>query len=573
MSLFLGGLAFAVVVLLARSLAGRLGLPEATLLVVLAAVMGFIPGIPQVHLPPDVVLIGFLPPIVYHAAFFTAPREAKADAVPIITLAVALTVVTTFAAAAAAHTVVTGLGWAAAIAFGAAVAPTDAVSATSILQRLGAPRRAVTILEGESLINDGVALTVFSLAVEALSHSYTYGHGAARLAEVVVGGVAYGLFVGFVISRLRRRIRDPGSQIVVSLLTPYLAFVPADELGFSGILATVTAGFFLGTRGEGMLQPASRLVGQMFWRVLVYLLESALFVLLGLQLRPVLREIAGHSPSRLVMGVLVVAAIIIAVRLAWSLWVFPLGRYLPGRHLEVGHLNAGERFAIGWSGMRGAISLAIVLSMPVAVLGSPLPGRQEVVFLTAAIVFVTLVGQAMTLPVVLRRFGLAESDRQRIEQMAARRAVLEAALDRLDTLVENDEVDERAAQTYRQLYEDRLRRVRAELDGDVEEEGQVDPIALRRDLIRAQRERLDGLYRKGKINADALRAVRRRLDLDDPDLRRDVGLSRTSRITLRNRGKVGVAPVMPPIKARSGRRSRRERVTVRKLGTADQVRV
>ncbi|WP_252784949.1 Na+/H+ antiporter [Actinoallomurus rhizosphaericola] len=540
MSLFLGGLAFAVVVLLARNLAGRLGLPEATLLVVLAAAMGFIPGMPQIHLPPEIVLIGFLPPIVYHAAFFTAPREAKADAVPIITLAVALTTVTTFAAAGAAHAVVTGLSWAAAIAFGAAVAPTDAVSATSILQRLGAPRRIVTILEGESLINDGVALTVFVLAVEGLSHSYTYGHGAARLVEVVVGGVTYGLLVGFAVSRLRRRIRDPSSQIVVSLLTPYLAFIPADELGFSGILATVTAGFFLGTRGEGMLQPASRLVGGMFWRVLVYLLESALFVLLGLQIRPVMREITGHSPSRLLVAVLVVATIIIAVRIAWSLWVFPLGRYLPGRHLEVGHLNAGERFAIGWSGMRGAISLAIVLSVPGNVRGSPLPGRQEMVFLTAAIVFVTLVGQAMALPVILRRFGLAESDRQRIEQMTARRAVLEAALDRLDALVEKDEVDERAAQTYRQLYEDRLRRVRAELDGDADEEAPPDPIALRRDLIRAQRERLDRLYRKGKISADAVRAVRRRLDLDDPDLRRDVGLSHAARVTLRSSGMVRI---------------------------------
>lgn len=524
MSLFFGGVAFAVVVLLARALAGRLGLPEATLLVLLAALMGFIPGIPDVHLPPDVVLLGILPPLVYHAAFFTAPREAKADAVPIITLAVGLTVMTTFAAAAAAHALVTGLSWAAAIAFGAAIAPTDAVSANSILQRVGAPPRIVTILEGESLINDGVALTVFSLAVEALSHSFTYGHSVVRLAEVVVGGVAYGLLVGFVISRVRRRIRDPGSQIVVSLLTPYLAFVPANQFGFSGILATVTTGFFLGTRGEGMLQPASRVVGNMFWRVLVYLVESALFVLLGLQIRQVMREISGRSWVQLLIGVVVIAAVIIVVRLVWSLWAFPLGRHLPGRHLEVDHLDWRERMAIGWSGMRGAVSLAIVLSMPGAVHGAPLPGRQEVVFLTAAIVFVTLIGQATTLPALLRRFGLAESDRQRIEQMAARRAVLEAALERLDTLVETDEVDERAAETYRRLYEDRLRRVRAELDGEVDEEGPaVDPIVLRRELLRAQRQKLDRLYRKGKINADAVRAVRRRLDLDDPDLRRDVG--------------------------------------------------
>src|SRR4051812_47708798 len=196
-SLFVLGLAIAVVVLFSRALAGRIGVPEAILLVLLGTAAGFLPGLPETHLPPEIVLFGFLPPLVYHAAFFTAPREAKADAVPIITLAVGLTLVTTFLAAAAAHAVVTGLGWAAAIAFGAAVAPTDAVSATSILQRLGAPPRIVTILEGESLINDGVALTAFSLAVEALSHSYTFGHGLARLGEVVAGGAAYGLVVGF----------------------------------------------------------------------------------------------------------------------------------------------------------------------------------------------------------------------------------------------------------------------------------------------------------------------------------------------------------------------------------------
>jgi NhaP-type Na+/H+ or K+/H+ antiporter len=219
-SLFIVGLAGAVAVLLARALAGRLGLPEAILLVIFGAAASYLPGMPEVHLSPHVVLLGFLPPLVYYAAFFTAPREAKADAVPIIILAFGLTVVITFAAATAAHWAMPGLSWAVAIAFGAATAPTDPVSATSILQRLNAPPRIVTILEGESLINDGVALTAFGLAIEALTTSYTFGHGLLRIVEVVVGGVACGLVVALVTSRLRRRIRDPRSQIIVSLLTP-----------------------------------------------------------------------------------------------------------------------------------------------------------------------------------------------------------------------------------------------------------------------------------------------------------------------------------------------------------------
>jgi Na+/H+ antiporter len=521
-SLFVLGLAIAVVVLFSRALAGRIGVPEAILLVLLGTAAGFLPGLPETHLPPEIVLFGFLPPLVYHAAFFTAPREARADMVPIATLAVGLTLVTTFAAAAAAHWAMPGLGWALAIAFGATIAPTDPVSATSILQRLGAPLRIVTILEGESLINDGVALTAFGLAIEAFTRTYTPGHVFVHTAEVVVGGVAYGLLVGFVLVRVRRRIRDPRSQLVVSLLTPYLAYVPAERIGFSGVLATVAAGFYLGTRSEGMLQPATRVPGQLFWRLLVFLLESALFVLLGLQVRGIVHQVTEHTWSRLILVAAVVAAVVVVVRLLWALLVFPLGRFLPGRHLDFDHMGLHDRIVIGWSGMRGAISLAMVLSLPVAVHGGPLSGRGELIFLAAAIVFVTLIGQATTLPVVLRRFGLAETDRARLERMEAHRAITETALARIDGLAEKGEVDDRTARTFRQLYEDRLERVRAALDEETEENGLTDAGMVRREILRAQREKLRSLYRKGKIGMDTRRAVTRRLDLEDRAARRDV---------------------------------------------------
>jgi CPA1 family monovalent cation:H+ antiporter len=522
-SLFVVGLAVMLVMLLSRALADRLGLPEAILLVVLGAAAGFLPGMPETHLPPHLVLLGFLPPLVYSAAFFTAPREAKEDAVPIITLAFGLTVVTTFAAATAARWAMPGLGWAVAIAFGATIAPTDPVSATSILQRLNVPPRIVTIIEGESLINDGVALTAFGLAVEALSTPFTAGHGLLRLTEVVAGGVAYGLAVGFVIGRMRRWIRDPRSQIIVSLLTPYLAYVPAEDLGLSGVMATVAAGFYLGTRGEGMLQPASRLAGQLFWRTLVFLLESALFVLLGLQVRGIIHEMAGHTWSHVILAAVVVSVVIVVVRLAWALFVFPVARYLPGRHLDFDHLPWPERFIIGWSGMRGAISLAMVLSLPVTVHGVPLRGRGELIFLAAVIVFVTLIGQATTLPALLRRFGSAEADRARIEQMEARRGIVETALARIGQLAEAGRIDDRTARTFRQLYEDRLERLRAELDEEAEEDRLADAGMVRREIVRAQRNKLRRLYRKGKISAGTRRAVGRRIDLEDPDIRKGVG--------------------------------------------------
>ncbi|GAA2307301.1 Na+/H+ antiporter [Actinomadura luteofluorescens] len=517
-SVFIVVLATAVAVLLSRALSARTGLPEAILLVVLGAAIAFLPGMPEIELPPEVVLLGFLPPLVYYAAFFSAPREAKADAVPITALAIGLTTVTTFAVAAVLRGVLPDLGWAAAVALGAAVAPTDPVAAISIMKRLNAPVRIVTIIEGENLINDAVALTAFVLAVEALTTTFSVGHALARLAGVVAGGVAYGLAVGFIASRLRRRIRDPGSQIIVSLLTPYLAFVPADELGFSGVLSTVCAGFYLGTRGEGVLQPASRLPGHLFWQVLVFLLESALFVLLGLEIRVIVRELTGAAWPSALLGAAAVTAVIVALRLAWTQFVFPLSRYLPGRHIAFDHLHWRGRLAIGWSGMRGAISLAIVLSLPVSAQGLPPERRGERLFVTGAVVFITLIGCATTMPGLLRRLGLAESDRVRIEYREAKKAVVEAALARLDELIENGEVDGRTGRTFRQLYEDLLDQIRTEFGEHLEEE-LTDSLGLRRELVRTQREKLRRLYSKGKISAEGLRAVDRWLDLEDPDIR------------------------------------------------------
>lgn len=508
-------LVIAVVVLLARTLAGRLRVPDAILLVVLGIAAGFVPGLPKVEVSPELVLFGFLPPLVYHAAFFTAPREARADAVPIFTLAFGLTTVTTLAVAATVWALLPGAGWAAALAFGAAVAPTDAVAATSVLQRLGAPPRMVTILEGESLINDGVALTIFGLAAEALATGFTFAHGAARLGQVVAGGVAYGLAAGFVIRRIRRRIEDPSSQIIVSLVTPYIAYIPAENLGFSGVLATVTAGFYIGTRGEGVLQPASRMVGSAFWRILTFLLESALFVLLGLEIRQVLRHPGGHSWAEILLTALAVSAVAIGVRVAWQLGNGPLGDLLPGgRRVQQG-LGRRQRLVIGLGGMRGAISLALALSLPAAV-G---PERGVLILLTALVVLVTLVGQAPLLPVLLRRFGLIESDRRRVEAMTARKAGLQAALTRLDELAEDDDLDDQTADAYRQMLELRLERVQYFLEEDEHDGERTSPPNSRRvraELVRAQRAKLTALYRKGRIGAETLREITRELDFEDP---------------------------------------------------------
>jgi Na+/H+ antiporter len=514
--LFTLGVAIAVVMIIGRSLAGRFEVPDAIVLLILGVLASLIPQVPNIDLPPDVVLFLFLPPLVYNAAFFSAPRETRENAVPITALAVGTTAVTIIAVGAVTRVLLPQVGWPGALAFAAAVAPTDAVAATSVLTRLGAPTRVVTILEGESLINDGVALTAFGLAVEAMTHPFTFAHGVARLAEVVVGGIAYGVVVALVIGRIRRHVRDPSAQILVTLITPFVAYVPAEELHVSAVLATVVTGVYLGTRTEGMLQAASRVAGTMFWRTLIFLLESALFVLLGLELRSVVDHLSrGYSVAWLAGAAAAVVAVVIGIRLAWELSVSPLIRFIPGRHSSYVRNPWRQRLVIGWGGMRGAISLAIALTLPLNAYGHRFTERPTLVFLAAVVVVVTLVGQGLTLGPLLGALGLAQGDERRRREAVARQRVTEAGLARLDQLAEAGEVDEDTANVYRQLFELRLDRVRAALGDDGNGSGTPPTSGLRRELVRAQRAKLEELYRNRKINDEIRRSIALTLDLVD----------------------------------------------------------
>lgn len=513
--LFVLGVAIAVALIIGRVVANRLQVPEAIVLVVLGALASLIPGVPTIQLAPDVVLLLFLPPLLYNASFLTAPREARENAVPITALAFGATTATVVVVAATTRFLLPDLGWAPALAFAAAVAPTDAVSATSVLTRLGAPQRIVTILEGESLINDAVSLTVFGLALEAVVQPFTFAQGLLRVVEVVVGGTAFGLAAGFIIGRFRKRIRDPGIQILVSLITPYVAYIPAEELGLSGVLATVVTGAYLGTRTSGQVQAASRVGGTMFWRTLVFLLESTLFVLLGLDLRPIAQHLSGvHTVPWLLGAAAAVVAATVATRLAWELVVSPLSRLLPLPGSAFVRNPWRQRLVVGWGGMRGAISLAIVLSLPATLDGRPFEERTTLIFLAAAVVVATLLGQGLTMAPLLQGLGLAQTEQRQRAEAAARVQVTEAGLARIDEMAEAGEVDEETASMYRQLLELRLDRVRAAL-GDADEDEVVDTGRIRRQLVRAQREKLAELYRSGKISDQVRRSISASLDLQE----------------------------------------------------------
>lgn len=522
--IFVIGAVLVVAVLVGRWLAVRLGVPDAAAYVVLGVLVAFLPGMSQVRLSPDVVLLLLLPPLIYYAGFFSDPRETVAHLPAVIGQSVGLVLVTAGVSAVALLLVFPEVGWAAALAFGAAIAPPDPVAATSVLQRLGVPRRLVTVLEAEGLINDGIAITVFALAVAAVGTSPTVGDVGLELALQIGGGVAAGALVGVVSTWLRRRITDTPSQVVLSLATPYLAFVPAHLVHASGVLATVTAAVWLGTRGRGLVAPTSRLQTETFWRALNVLLVALLFVLLGLQVPAIVGVVAGYPPGRLLAAAAAVLVAAVGARLLWVMAVTPLLARLPAG-AAAARLSWRERVALGWCGPRGAVSLAVALSIPEAAAdGAPFPRRDLLIFLTVVAVLATLVGQVMSLPAVLRLLRMEQDERERTEILHARRETLDAALRELDTATAGDGAEPPGAEALRQVLELRRNVLRGRADDPAADTGgageQSDERELRLRLLSAERDALRRLRAEGAISGRTAVEISQELDLDEARLRK-----------------------------------------------------
>jgi monovalent cation/hydrogen antiporter len=500
-------------------LARFLGVPYPILLVLGGLVLGFIPGMPAIELPPELVLVLFLPPLLYWSAFFSSPRELRADLRPITLAAVGLVLATMGAVAVTVHALVDGLPWAAAFALGAIVAPTDPLAATAIARRLGVPRRLVTVLEGESLVNDATALVAYRIAVvAAVGGSFVAWRAGLQFLTGVAGGVAVGLVVGWLVAEARRRLDDPPVEITLSLVTGYAAYLPADRLGFSGVLAAVTAGLYVGWRAPELASAATRLLGFSFWDVLVYLLNSVLFILVGLQLHPILSGVTGHSATELLGLAALVSAVVIAVRIAWHFTVPYLVRLLDRRPSQVARrIGPRERLVSGWSGMRGAVSLAAALALPL----EGFPQRNLIVFLTFAVILVTLVVQGLTLPTLIRRLGVRGDGVEEREELRARLTATNAALARLDELAAEEWTRDDTVERVRALYDYRRRRLKARA-GKIEDDGYEDRSLayqrLVRELLEAQRHAIVGLRNQGVISNDVMHRLEREFDLEDSRL-------------------------------------------------------
>ncbi|MGH2788415.1 MAG: Na+/H+ antiporter [Actinomycetota bacterium] len=517
-------LALVVVVAALSVVARAIDVPYPILLVLGGLVIGFVPGLPELELPPDLVLVLFLPPLLYYTAFFSSPREFRADLRAISLLAIGLVLTTMFGVAVTAHTLIDGLPWAAAFALGAIVSPTDPLAATAIARRLGVSRRIVMLLEGESLVNDATALVAYRIAVGAVvGGGFVAWEAGLRFVASTAGGVAIGLVVGWLVAEVRRRLDDPPIEIVVTLVTGYAAYLPAEGAGVSGVLAAVTAGLYVGWRAPELASAATRLLGFSFWEVLAYLLNASLFMLVGLQLHPILTGVTERSFATLLGLALVVVAVVIGVRVAWQFTVPYIVRALDRRPAQLARrAGARDRVVVGWSGMRGAVSLAAALALPLeATSGEPFPERNLIIFLTFAVIFATLVVQGLTLPTLIRRLRVPGDEADEQEELRARLGATDAALARLEDLGHEEWTREDTIDRLRGLYEFRRRRLSARA-GLVEDAGYEErSLAYQRvirELLEAQRRAIVRLRNEGAISNDVMHRVERDLDLEDSRL-------------------------------------------------------
>ena len=527
-------------VLALTTAAHKLLIPYPILLVIGGLILGLIPGLPAIHLNPDLVFLVFLPPILWAAAYFTSLREFRNNIRPISMLAVGLVLATTATVAAVAHAALPGMGWAEAIALGAIVSPPDAVSATAIAKRLHIPHRLVTILEGESLVNDATALVLYRAAVAAAA-SGTFILRDTLLQFVVAGvsGVLVGLAVGAMARLVLRRLTtDSFTEIAVTLLAPYVAWVLAEQAHSSAVLACVAGGLYLRQHFSAEVAPITRIQGRAVWELLVFVLNGVIFILIGLQLGTLREAVPAGQFASLVFTAGLISATVIVVRLLWV----PLGAILP--RLVSPSLRRRDPmppwshlFIVGWTGMRGIVTLAAALALPVTTAaGTPFPFRAEIILLSFSVILATLVLQGLSIAPLIRALKLEEDRSLEHEEMRARGHAARAALARLEQLVEKDHAIPDYIDRMRTHYERRLQRYAP--TGPVDPECTLERAEafrrIRHETLTAERLALITLRNDGTISDEVLHRLEHELDVEA--LRLGIGERRATALHLERAG-------------------------------------
>jgi CPA1 family monovalent cation:H+ antiporter len=506
-------------------LARRSAAPPSIFLVLVGVALGFIPGVPRIALRPDLVLSLLLPPLLYSSGVGMSWRGFKQQLRPILSLAVGCVLFTALSTAFVMHHFL-GVPWAVGFVLGAVVSPPDAVAPMAIARRFAVPSRILTVLEGEGLVNDATALILFSFSVAAVMEGTGFSlMGAAGQFTLVVGGeIAWGLFAGWGALFLRRWVADPRVEMVLALLTPFAAFWVPEALGGSGVLATVTAGLFVSWNGPRYISPATRLQGFFVWDLVTYLIEGVIFLLMGLQAPVIMDQFDITQWKRLALAVVMVSAVIILVRF---IWVFA-ATYLPRWLLPAFARRAPAPpwtyvFVIGFTGIRGVVSLAAALSIPEMAGVSPFPERGMLLLVTFSVILVTLVGQGLTFEWVIRKLGLVDAGKMEAaeakrREVAARVAGIDAALAQIEKL-EGADASPAAVEAIKRRHGDRRAYFVAACK-DLES-GEVSTAysALQLRFLEAERASIAKLYAEGKLDDEARRRIERELDLDDSRIR------------------------------------------------------
>jgi monovalent cation/hydrogen antiporter len=500
-------------------LARRIGTPYPIVMVIGGLLLSFVPGLPEITLNPDLIFLVVLPPLLYSAAWTTSWREFRYNFGSVFLLAFGLVAFTVAAVSLLAPRVFDGFDWRLGFLLGAVVAPTDAIAATSIARRVGLPRRIVDILEGESLINDATGLLAlqFGTMIVVRNRVPTIASGFLTLVWLTVGGIALGLLAGHIVDYIERHIDDGPIEITLSILVPYAVYLTADAIRASGVLAVVACGLYLSRRSAQFFSPTVRLQIFPVWQSLTFVLNGLVFVLIGLQLPVIRASIGGFSLSKLAWDGAIFTAILVVLRLVWiypSAWISWLIRN-HFTHKRQRRPRARNLFVLGWTGMRGVVSLAAALAIPAALPGGgAVPQKNLIVVLTFSVIFATLVLQGITLPHLIRALGLAGAAGPNCEELEARRIVLGAALSHLEEAKARDSAD------YAELYDDLIRHYEQRLatvqpgqvdDRQTAEHGLYDGLSL--EALRVERETAIQLRDAGRISDEVLRRMERELDL------------------------------------------------------------
>jgi CPA1 family monovalent cation:H+ antiporter len=504
-------IAFAAVVVAVTAIARRLPVPPPILQVAAGVLVGLVPGVSIPPLQPDVVFFVFLPPILWAAAFLTSLRDFSRFRRPIGLLAIGLVLATSIAVAVAARALFPGMSWAAAVALGAIVSPPDAVAAVAIVSRLPVPRRVVVVLEGESLVNDASALILYRSAVAAaVTGTFSWGESVVRFFLDAGVGVAIGVLVAWLVVRLLRWSRDVMAEIMLTLAAPYVAWLAAETVHVSSVLACVAGGLYLRRHFSSAVAPLSRLQNHSVWDLLIFVLNAAIFLLLGVQFRALLAGVPRDMVVVLVRAGFLIGAVAIAVRLVWV----PIAAYLPRvlsariRRNESPPPPKGVAL-VAWTSMRGIVSLATALALPVTVAGgAPFPYRGEIIVIAMCVIVLTLVVQGLTLAPLIRLLGFTPEDTHHAEARVARLEAARRGAEALDDLSREEWADARDVEWLRSELRDRVRLLEHHAG---EPEGRR---RLRAEMLRAERRMLVRLRNEGAISDEVLQELEQELDLE-----------------------------------------------------------